>query len=963
MEQEHYIAFGPFHVDGTQGHLWQGAQAIALRPHSLALLRYLVQHPGRLVTKAELRQHVWAGTHVTDAVLRVGVYEIRQALGDAAAAPRYLETVGRQGYRFLLGAALEVPPPLTAGPLVGRRDDVEAVAQCYQRAAHGARQLVLVSGEAGIGKTTVVDMVLARLGAKSGVRVARGQCVEHYGEGEPYFPLLEALGQLSRGPWHADVLAVLRRYAPLWLVQLLGVLSEAELERLQRHVQGATAARMLRELAEALDVLTADVPLVLVLEDLQWSDHSTVEALAYLAQRRSPARLLVLGTYRPVEVAIRSHPLRGLVQELCGRGQATDVRLELLPAEAVTAYVTGRLGGPVAAPLTALILERTEGNALFLVTIVEHLVQQGWVVRRAGAWALRAGTEAQVASLPEGLRQLLLRRIQDLPPEVCRVLEAASVVGEEFAVAAVAAGSQAPVEDVEAVCEGLAAQHHFIDDVGLAVWPDGTSGGRYRFQHALYQQALYEQLGTARRGQLHRRIGARLEAGYGARAGEVAAQLAVHFERGGETAQAVHYAQQAADNAVRRQAHHQALTALTKGLMLLATLPESPTRTRHELALQLAQGELQRATQGVGSPDVGDSYTRAYTLARQVGETPPLARALWGLSQFHMNHGQVATADALAQQLLALAQRQPDTDFLVEGHFVMGTMACYRGDFLAARTHLEHSCRLADTVESPSPLLRGGFVRGVTPRTSLARVLWALGYDDQARQRSQEALALARQGDHLPTQAYAEYFVGLICQCRRDVAATQAHADTLLALAAAQRWALRAEQGRLLRGWALALQGDAAAGVTHLRQALASPEVGPEALRSYWFATLAEVYGRAGQPQAGLQVLAEAVTLLATTAMRWWEAEVSRLQGALLLQLPSPDVPQAEAAFLRALDVARHQQAKALELRAALSLSRLRCQQGQREAGRDLLAPIYAWFTEGFDTPDLQEAKTLLAAV
>ena len=256
MEQEHHRAFGPFHLDGPQGRLWQGDQRIALRPQSLALLRYLVEHPGRLVTKAEVRQHVWADTHVTDGVLRVSVHEIRQALGDAAAAPRYLATVGRQGYRFLLGDAQEDPPPLTPGPLVGRQGDVEAVEQCFQRAAQGARQLVLLSGEAGIGKTTVVDMVLTRLSMERGVRIARGQCTEHYGAGEPYLPLLEALGQLCRGPQHAAVLAVLRRYAPLWLVQLLGVLSEAELERLQCQVQGASAARMLRELAEALDVLT-----------------------------------------------------------------------------------------------------------------------------------------------------------------------------------------------------------------------------------------------------------------------------------------------------------------------------------------------------------------------------------------------------------------------------------------------------------------------------------------------------------------------------------------------------------------------------------------------------------------------------------------------------------------------------------------------------------------------------------
>src|SRR5215510_9328490 len=254
MEQEHPCAFGPFHLESPPGGLWQGDHAIALRPQSLALLRYLVAHAGRLVTKAEVRQHVWAGTHITDTVLRVSVHEIRQALGDVAAAPRYLETVGRQGYRLLLGDALEHPPPRTPGPRVGRQDDVAALAQWFARAAGGARQLVSLSGEAGIGKTTVVDMVLAHLGPDRGVRMVRGQCVEHYGEGEAYLPLLEALGQLCRGPRPQEVLAVLRRYAPLWLGQLLGVLSEAEQLHVQRHVQGATAARMLRELAEALDV-------------------------------------------------------------------------------------------------------------------------------------------------------------------------------------------------------------------------------------------------------------------------------------------------------------------------------------------------------------------------------------------------------------------------------------------------------------------------------------------------------------------------------------------------------------------------------------------------------------------------------------------------------------------------------------------------------------------------------------
>jgi hypothetical protein len=331
MAPEHQLTFGPFRLETPQGGLWRGDQMLALRPRALAMLRYLAAHPGRLVTKAEVQQHVWAGTYITPTVLRVCVREIRVALGDAAAALRYLVTVGHQGYRWLGGGELEGPPPRPVDLLVGRQDEVECLAAWGQRAAHGTRQLVFVSGEAGVGKTTVVAMYLARLAAGGAVWTARGQCVEHTGEGEPYLPFLEALGQLGQGPARDAVRAVLRQYAPMWLAHLPRLVSESELERLQGRLPGLTPARMLRELAEALEMLTAERMLVLVLEDLQWSDRSTVEGLAYLAQRSAPARLLVLGTYRPVDVLLQGHPLRGIVQELCGRGQAVDLRLELWP--------------------------------------------------------------------------------------------------------------------------------------------------------------------------------------------------------------------------------------------------------------------------------------------------------------------------------------------------------------------------------------------------------------------------------------------------------------------------------------------------------------------------------------------------------------------------------------------------------------------------------------------------------
>jgi predicted ATPase len=749
----------------------------------------------------------------------------------------------------------------------------------------------------------------------------------------------------------------------MWLAQLPGLVSEPDLERLQGRLQGATRARMLRELAEALEVLTTDRGLVLVLEDLQWSDPSTVEALAYLAQRSEPARLLVLGTYRPVEVLLQGHPLRGMVQELCGRGLGIDLRLEFLSAADVATYVAGRLGGPVAAPLTAFVYARTDGNALFMVNIVEHLVQQKGVVRRAGQWTLREEAEAQGASLPEGLRGLLLRRIEALPHETRLVLEAASVVGETFAVAAVAAGLQCPVEDVEEVCAGLAAQRHFLDDTGWTVWPDTTRGGRYRFQHALYQQVLYESLGTARRMQLHQHIGARLEAGYGTRAGELAAPLAVHCERGGEIQRAVYYLQQAGDNAGRRHAYPEALAALRKGLALLATLPESPERVQRELTLQLSLGALLIVTKGAPAPEVGEVYGRAYYLCHQLGETPQYFQTLQGLQRFHLVQAQLYTAGELAQQLIYLAHRQNETGLVQAAQAAIGAVAFFRGDLMAARAHLEPGLFRSDILPPSSLTFHGGqYYLRVTHLGWMMQILWELGYVEQAQQRSAEALALAQQSRDPSSLAHAQFFGAVFLQYRRDAAETYAGADALMTFGTTQGLVHHAAYGRILLGWALARQGNATTGVVHIQQGLEAIQgTGLELYRPYFLALLAEASGQAGQPEAGLTALDTALKLVVATEERWWEAELYRLQGALLLQRSRASVGQAEACFQQALDVARHQQAKALELRAALSLARLWQGQGQRAAARDLLAESYRWFTEGFDTADLQEAKALLA--
>jgi predicted ATPase len=904
------------------------------------------------------------------------VWEIRQALGDQAAAPQYIETVGQQGYRFVaetrdgpVGSGPAGTPgashPAPAAVFVGRQAALADLQACLAQAQRGARQLLFVTGEVGIGKTTLVRQFLDHLPPAGPVWVGRGQCSEQVGPGEAYLPLLEALGRLGRAPGGAQLVAALRRAAPTWLVHLPMLVDASEVEALQRQVQGAGRDRMLRELVDALTLVTTHTVLVLVLEDLQWSDTATVEWLAYLARRPERLRLLVLGTYRPSEVIARGHPLRHVVPELVAHGLGQELGLELLTVAEVQAYVARRVGAsPVTAELGGVIHRRTDGNALFIVHVFDYVLQQGWLIQQGDQWVLHGDATTLADQVPDSLWSLLVTQVEALAPDAQACLAVASVAGVHFTAAEVAVGLQRAVEDVETVCDRLSQAGQFLTAQALQTWPDGTVTARYAFQHAMYQHVVYARLGSAQRRRLHQRLGERLETGYGARAGEVAARLAVHCERGGEIPRAVHALQQAGTNAVRRKAFHEAILLLTKGLTLLATLQESPARAQHELTLLLTLGGLLMAVQGMRAPEAGAVYARAQALGHQVGEVPQRFRALWGLVTFHRAQGQLRTASAMSLQLATLAQGQPDTGLVRESHIAMGELAFYRGDLSPARTHLEQSLRLSETWQPSTTLVLGGQEPRVTALAWLVQPLWALGYADQARQRGQEALALARLVEHPPSLVYAELYTTLLAQFCRDVTTTHARAQAVMAVAAHQGFGLRVGQGRIFWGWALAMQGDVATGIAHIRQGYAvHQDTGSNLYSPYFLALLAEAYGQGGQPEVGLQVLAEALTLVAATEERWWEAELYRLQGTLRLQLPSPEASQAEASLRQSLEVARRQQAKSLELRAAMSLARLWQQQGKRTEAHALLAEIYGWFTAGFDTADLQEAKALLDAL
>jgi predicted ATPase len=813
------ICFAPFRLDLTTEQLWCGAERLAVRPKTFAVLRYLVEHPGRLVTRDELCQAVWPETVGSERAPKQCIRELRQVLGEEPATPRVIETIARRGWRFIgtvdtslqsrdsgeekerqkakrnkqqakINSEDAAPNTKHLTPfLVGRETELSQLHTRLDKARNGARQIVFITGEPGIGKTTLVDAFLQILDRKQPTRdekmwLGRGQCIEQHGSGEAFLPVLDALGRLARGTGGTQLIELLRTYAPMWLVQLPAFIDDKELETLQRKVQGASRERMLREFADMVEALTTDgshggAPLLLVLEDLHWSDVSTLDLLAFLARRKEPARLLVIGTYRPVEMLSDGHPLQSLTQELYAHRFAVEVALTGLSEAAVGEYVATRLRGkpsrdregaerqPEAERETArrtdqsladargsdswralaqALYHRTGGNPLFLVSTVEELVAQGNLTQIDDAWTWQG--EVADIGIAESIRQLVARQRGRLSSDERQTLEAASVAGMEFSAAAVAAALTTDTTVVERRCEQLAERQLFLRRVGIEEWPDGTLAARYGFLHAVYQEWWHEQVSPTQLQYYHRHIGERKERTYGDRAREIAAELALHFEQGRDYQRAIQYLQRAGENAVRRSANQEAITHLTKGVELLKTLPDTPERTQQELRLLRPLGPALISLKGFAAPEVEHIYARATALCQQDDRPHQLIYVLQGLQLFHLVRGEVRRARDLAEQAWRLAQRIATPTSLMTGHAFLVEPLYFLGELTAAREHLEQAWGLYNPQEHNLATIP----HWVDPRVGLlcylALTSFSLGYPDQAQQRLAEVLALAEKLNH-----------------------------------------------------------------------------------------------------------------------------------------------------------------------------------------------------------------------
>jgi hypothetical protein len=820
---------------------------------------------------------------------------------------------------------------------LGRVNELSTLHSALSEVGEGRRRTVLIAGLPGMGKTTLLEGFLAEMaatGASSKIWVARGQCVEHHGAGEPYLPIFDAIGQLGRSEVGPVVVSTLRRFAPLWLQQLPGLLEPESERELEARTRGATPGRMLREMTEALEELSRERTLVLALEDLHWSDASTCALVTSLARRRQVARLLIVATLRSDEAP---EHLEGLLHELRAHARLTEVPLQPLAESTVRDYVVARLPDRCNDPgLIRQIFERTQGHPLFVARVVD---------------GLRDGDP----ELPETLLGFAMTRLRSLPIDLRETAEVASVAGSDFSVAAVAAGLELELEEAERRCSLLSRRAQLVEANGASRWPDGTVCGRYRHCYELLRQAIYSSLEKGRRAHLHRVIARKLEQSWGEGAREIASVLLHHFRSGHDAPSALRYAQHAARSSSSRHAPRETIQHLEAALALSSELDQD---LRRELELRIQLGPALRAVRGWRP--VRENYLRVRELALQLGETDHLISAVRGLVACHHVAGEHELARAVGDQLLKLCAPHSGLG-AAQAHQSQVVSAVLRGDPVRALDHASRAItdyRWQDRDEHAQRF--GGINPAVSALAWSARVLWRMGFADCALECARLGLAVAEvTGDPL-SGAFAAHALAVVLHWSGYEAEARAQLEAVLSVAQ------REDSAPLLwliePSWieAHVLPGDPAGAAEQLRAVIArSEETGTLCDLPSALCLLAEAEWQADQLLAASRSLDRARDVCAAQALNCHLPQIALCRARWALGSDPPQLAAAEHWLGEAIEAAREQHALSDELRASLLLASEPLI--ARSPGNiSTLLAAYAAFDEGFTSRDLRHAAERL---
>jgi len=886
---------------------------------------------------------------------------------------------------------------------VDREHELQELRGYLERALAGQGQVCYVTGQAGSGKTALVrHFVQQAFTADPDLIVAMGSCNAQTGIGDPCLPFREALAMLTGdasaqqaakriAPENANRLrAVLVRSVQVLVEagpeligvfvpggQLAGALGRAvvkkvgwmdQLDELAKRKVGpgepvAEQSRIFEQYTAYLQRLSTRTPLILFLDDLQWADNSSLGLLFHLGRRVDSSRILILGAYRPNDVALgrggERHPLEPVVHELTRYRGDVSIDLDAIPETVSRQFVDGLLDAEpndLGQAFRQALFHQTGGHALFTVELIQAMQERGDLIRDGdGRWVESPSLDWHV--LPARVEGVIKEHISRLDEELKEMLTVASVEGAEFTAEVVARVQAMPERQaVQELSSELQRQHRLVSDLGL-VQLGHLRLSLYRFVHNLFQDYLYGSLDEVERACLHRDVGEAIEALFDRQTEEVAAQLARHFEEGGIPAKAAAYRLQAGNRAHRMSAHEEAAAHLTRGLELLASLPLGVERMQLELGLQTSLGTTLIAMRGYACPEVEQAYVRARELCHALGDPPQVIPVSFGLCLFYMMHGELKKARDEGERLLLLAQQAGDIGYVVGVHLPLGETFLMQADLERSRWHLEQPVALYSPSRDRDLARQQGQDPAVASLLFLSWALWLQGCPEQATLKMEAALKLAEELNHPYTNTQAALLASTFHQFLRQWPQCQTQAERALELADQGHFRFLQAGCTMHRGSALAQQGRVEEGIAVLRQGLDAWEAtGTQLALPYSRARLAEAYLLAGRREEGLQTLDESFYCVEEV---WWLPEQHRLRAELLLLAPGYEA-EAEASLRQALDLARSQKSKSLDLRVAMSLARLLRQQGRAAEGRDLLAECYAWFTEGFDTPDLQEARELL---
>lgn len=911
---------------------------------------------------------------------------------------------------------LPLPAFLSALPTMPRDDPVFAnrepeLAQLQKQLVEtlaGRGTVVLVSGDAGMGKTALVQEFTKRAQiVHADLAVARGACCSHRGIGDPYLPFRDILAQLTgnlEASWTAGevsrnqaqrlwslfphtVEALLREGRDLIGLfvehrtllnhlealpgsqDLLAELADSHLQDLpSRPAPGPSQPALFNQWTSVLKTVAQARPLLLWLDDLQWGDLDSIALLFHLGQRLAGSRVLITGGFRPVEVAIgrdgRRHPLKKVINELQKKIGAVVVDLNRSDGRRFVSAFLETEPNSLCRNFRDTLYRQSGGNPLFIVELIQNLRARGDLIRDSqGRWI--EGENIDWNFLPTRVEAVIAERMDRMPDDLYQVLAAASVQGEHFTAEVIAdvlaCDSRHLIQQLSVV---LDRQHRMVVARGIQRVNEKRLA-TYRFRHELFQRFVYDNLDAVERCQLHEDVAASLAHSYRHSAGGVApiaAQLAWHYREAGHIDKAVLHLLQAGNEAVRLSAYDEARARFAEGLTLMHKLSRRPEKQVMELKLLMGLGAVQAMTKGDAEPETEQIFVRAQRLCRQVRDSQRLFETLWRLWHCQYQRGNLHKALQLGQECLGIAETNKDPAQLVRAKAIMGSTFHRFGQFCNALDELSAARSLCATGPADLFMLLDGLDPEVQTRAVESQVLWSLGFSDQALASSQEALATVKTRGHPYSHAFALIFAAGLHQRRCDAAQTAIFADKTVRLSRNHGFRLWEAAGILYRGWAFAVQGDIERGTIEVQQGYhAIHATGMNQVR--YGAVLADVYRVAGRCDQALSLVEEQLRIAQRTDEREWEAELLRMQGELLLNRDgSLQAGEAAGCFRRAIEVARQQEAKSLELRATVSLCRLLVSQGKTDDSTRLLQRITGWFTEGVDAPDFKAAQTLLAA-